>query len=327
MPDPTPEPATVEAATLAADQLPATTPDPDTDALAQLLGGDYAAGLIRAGGEHLADTYPLGLPPGITADEIAATVLLGAMADFTREEIEAGLLEGARQAVRDAERAALAETLRAAFRAAKSTPGNPLKGLIDFADAAGVDLDAPPAPPAKREPLDGEVEHLAVVIAEARLAGIHSGGYTLARCILEAGYSRTGQDDDRVLNHDVEGRTAYRFVAPGVLLTGDASVALHGDLVTLEQTAGGQTYQATGSDEVGAILALVAAQQGLAAVFLPKDTTEPGPLSERKDPAFQMIVEAVSQAGAATDRILPLADRTAIATQVYRDLREAGVIK
>lgn len=167
----------------------------DTEAasgeLAGLVGGDYAGSLIRGGAQHLEATFPAGLPTTTTAREIAATVILGAMSSFTRAEIQGGLLEGAEAAVRDAELGALADTLRAAYRAAKSDPTNPLAGLLHFADAAGVDLDG--AGPARTpEPCDAEVAALAGVLAQASLDGVQAGSWTLARLIIAAGFRNPG---------------------------------------------------------------------------------------------------------------------------------------
>lgn len=316
MPDSTPSQPTTAAAAAG---------PPASATLAEQIGDAYATDMIREGAESLAEAFPGGIPSATTAEEVAAAVLLGAMAGVTRAEVE-GVVEGAKVAVHAAELSTLTAALRAAWRAAKGTPDNPLQGLIDLADAAGVDLEDRTPEPVKPtvQPPDGEVEHLALVIAEARLAGIRAGGYTLARHLLQAGYSRAGTQDRRVYAHDAEGRTAYRFVAPGVLLTGDATVSLTGDRVDLEQTGGGQTFRAAGLDEVGAILALIARQQGLAAVFLPANTEEPQ-MSERKDPAYGLILAAVTQGAAGDDRVLSRVERTA--AQVYRDLRDAGVIK
>jgi hypothetical protein len=234
--------------------------------LAGLIGRDYAGRMVAAGAAALeAELHPDDDPRSA-----AAAVLLAALHDTTRAEIAGGLLEGAELAVRDAELATLADTLRVAYRAAKSTPHNPLEGLLRLADAAGVDLDGPaPAPAAARRGPDAQLEHLATVIADARLSGVNAGAYTLARMILAAGYSRTGEHDARVLEHDSPDGTAYRFVAPGVLLTGEADARVEGDRWHVEQLVDGHPVVAHGEDEIAALLALVAARLGVTATFTP----------------------------------------------------------
>lgn len=323
MPDPTTTPAEA-----------ATTGSPAA-ALSALIGDDHAGNLIAGGAERLAEAFPTGIPRDTTAETIAGIVLAGAMSDFTRGEIEGGLLEGAEAAVRDAELGALADTLRAAFRAAKSTPDNPLEGLLAFADAAGVDLDSDqPAPALIDGPTDDAVEHLAVVIAEARLAGIRAGGYTLARVILASGYQRVPRasaEDLAILSHEQDGTTAYRLVVPGLvggILAGVARISVHGDRWHAEQEVEGVTYAVDAEDELGAILALIAKQHGLAAVFGPDDGDRPAvSLAEQRDPVYGMIFNAITQAVARRQRFLSLSDRNAAASQTYQDLREAGAIK
>lgn len=167
---------------------------PDTEsarvALAGMVGDDYAGSLIRGGAQQLEAAFPAGLPPTTTAQEIAGTVLLGALPAFTRGEIQGGLLEGAALAVRDAELAALADTLRVAYRAAESTPHNPLEGLLRLADAAGVDLDGE-GPARMPEPCDAEVDALAGVLGQASLDGVEAGSWTLARLVIAAGWRNT----------------------------------------------------------------------------------------------------------------------------------------
>lgn len=167
---------------------------PDTEAarveLAGMVGDDYAGSLVSGGAAHLEATFPAGIPASTTARDIAATVVIGAMSSFTRGEIQAGLIEGAEAAVRDAELGALADTLRVAYRAAKSTPDNPLEGLLRLADAAGVDLDGD-QPARLLEPCDAEVAALADMLTQARLDGVEAGGWTLARLIIAAGWRNT----------------------------------------------------------------------------------------------------------------------------------------
>jgi hypothetical protein len=290
--------------------------------------GDYAGRMIRAGADQLEATYPRGLPNDTTAEALAAVVLLGAMSGFTRDEIAGGLLEGAHDAVRDAQLAALADTVRAVYRAAKSTPDNALEGVIRFADAAGVDLDGDGPAPVPDEPADADVVHLAVVIAEARLAGIRSGGYTLARAILQAGYTRGSSAEVAAIAHDTDGTTAYRFAAPGVLLFGQPRVRVSGNEWHLEQDDAGETVHAVAGDELGAILTLIARRHGLAAlVCTAEDPPAEVPLDMRRDPAYARVFNAVSAGVAQVGRFLSLSDRDAVAAQVYQDLRAAGVIK
>jgi hypothetical protein len=136
--------------TAAATQRPAA-------ALAEIVGKDHAQTLIKAGWDALRPAIaarPDLVHPG-TADYVVALVLVGALSGFTQAEIRGGLLEGARDAVRDAELAAIAHAIRVAYLAAKSTPHNPIEGLIRLADDAGVDLDGtgPASPP---EPSDDD---------------------------------------------------------------------------------------------------------------------------------------------------------------------------
>ena len=140
---------------------------PPADTLAAMVGADHARQLITAGQAalHAAAVRPETVHG--TADYVVATILVGALAGITRAEITGGLLEGAHAAVRDAELAAVADTLRVAYRDARNHPDNPLEALLRLADTLGVDL-----------------AHL--------VDTINTGGRGVARMILAAGYRQIG---------------------------------------------------------------------------------------------------------------------------------------
>lgn len=140
------------------------------------------------------------------------------------------------------------------------------------------------------------------------------------------------EQDRAIVQLERDGTTAYRFVAPGILLGGVVDVTVRGDWWHAEQEIPGDgTIAVDAEGELEVILALIAKQQGLAAVFGPADLDEKPPepreLSERRDPVYSMIFNAVSQGTASAGRFLPLSARDAITSAVYQDLRAAGVIK
>lgn len=132
------------------------------------------------------------------------------------------------------------------------------------------------------------------------------------------------EQDLRIVNHNAPGSTAYRFLAPGILLTGEVTVTVQGSWWHAEQTVDGVTYAVDGDDELGVILALIAKRQGLAAVFGPDDGQTPP--AAPGDPISAIMFTAVSQAAARAGRFLSLTDRRSITEQVSADLRDAGVI-
>jgi hypothetical protein len=201
--------------------------------LAATIGERHAGRMVAAAAAHLEAAWSPEALPGIDPRAIAATVLVAAMAGTTQGEINGGLLEGAARAVHDAELATLADTVRVAYQSAKAHPDNPLAALIRLAQLAGVDLagDGPASLP------DGYVASV----------------------------------DRQVLGHDQDDRTAYRFVAPGVLLAGEATVRVEGDRWHVEQDLDGRQLAADGADEIAALLALVAARLGFTATFTPAE--------------------------------------------------------
>lgn len=129
--------------------------------------------------------------------------------------------------------------------------------------------------------------------------------------------------DRLVLEHTREGATAYRFVAPGILLDGEARVTVQGDWWHAEQDlADGTTIAVDAEDELGAILALIGRQQGLAVVIGP-DSGQAESL-RMTDDAAAVTFNAVTHAVARRGRFLSLGDRAAVAEQVLADLRSQG---
>lgn len=181
--------------------LPPTITARPSQELATRVGEDNATALIRAGRTALRGA--VGDGPGFHAssgDFIVASVLAGVFATaapaLARAIGEAGVLDGARAAIRDAELAAVADTLRVAFQVARDARAqglNPVHAIIAVADTLRVDVNGngPAAGPADDQTDD--VAHLADVIVGARLSGINAGGYTLARAILAAGYTRPAE--------------------------------------------------------------------------------------------------------------------------------------
>lgn len=139
------------------------------------------------------------------------------------------------------------------------------------------------------------------------------------------------EQDREILQFEQDGATAYRFVAPGILSGGEVRVTTRGNWWHAEQDIEGDTIAVDGEGELEVILLLIAAQQGLAAVFGPVDLDgrdgAPRELSERRDPVYSMIFNAVSQGTATAGRFLPLPARDTVASAVYQCLRAAGVIK
>lgn len=131
------------------------------------------------------------------------------------------------------------------------------------------------------------------------------------------------EQDRLVLEHAREGVTAYRFVAPGVLLGGEARVTVQGDWWHAEQDLpDGTTIAVDAEDELGAILALIGKQRGLAVVVGPDDgQAEALPMT---DDAAAVAFNAVTHAVARRGRFLTLGDRAAVAEQVLADLRAQG---
>jgi hypothetical protein len=125
-----------------------------------------------------------------------------------------------------------------------------------------------------------------------------------------------------VLDHDREGFTAYRFAAPGLLVAGEARVTVQGDWWHAEQDIPGGTIAVDAEDELGAILALIGKQRGLAVVIGPDDGQAPP--SPMTDPAAAAAFNAVTQAVARRGRFLTLTDRRCVAEQVLADLRDGG---
>lgn len=139
------------------------------------------------------------------------------------------------------------------------------------------------------------------------------------------------EQDLAILHLERDGATAYRFVAPGILSGGEVRVTTRGNWWHAEQDIDGDTIAVDGEGELEVILLLIAAQQGLTGVFGPADLDgkDPAPreLSERHDPVYSMIFNAVSQGTATAGRFLPLTARDTVASAVYQCLRAAGAIK
>lgn len=157
---------------------------------AEALTGVARSALLGAFGNR-ADLVHPGVTGLIVEVVLDATFSDTAAPMLIRAVNEAGVLEGARAAIRDAELAAVADTVRTVYRMARARQHNPVHAIIDLADSLQVDLtgDGPATGPA--DDAAGDVAHLADVIAGARLAGINAGGFSLARAILAAGYRRT----------------------------------------------------------------------------------------------------------------------------------------
>lgn len=63
------------------------------------------------------------------------------------------------------------------------------------------------------EPTEGEVQHLADVITEAKLSGVSAGCHTLARMILAAGYRRVDITEEHIIEVRAAGWTIMHPLA------------------------------------------------------------------------------------------------------------------
>lgn len=182
--------------------------------LADNFGQQYATMLMRAGRAALNDAFTVHPVPPHQVDDVVAAVLSGAFthvdSDDLRRALTDGIMRGALAGLRDAELAAVADTVRVAYRMASQSPHNPLDGLSRLADRLGVKLDGDgPAEP--HGDAGDPVAHLAAVIGEARLRGITAGSYTLARVILDAGYQRTESVDPADMRSLYRKAEAFQF--------------------------------------------------------------------------------------------------------------------
>jgi hypothetical protein len=164
----------------------------------------------------------------------------------------------------------------------------------------------------------------AAVLAGALVALSEAGNHNAGNNAAVFGTATAPAAQERaVLDHDREGLTAYRFAAPGLLVAGEARVTVQGDWWHAEQElADGTTIAVDAEDELGAILALIGKQRGLAVVIGPDDgQAPPAPMTDSAAAvAFNSVTHAVARRG----RFLALGDRAAVAEQVLADLRAQG---